>query len=328
MDENIATNIAGFLLTVLLTGGFIWLCYYFYQKGIQQRLAREEALRKFASHHNFHFEPVPESIDISGSYPDGIVANVISGRLQHSDNRFLICEQEETRDRDRSSHTYKRTIACVEIPDTKLQLIINSKLNNDDTSGGNLAQYRRSQRYKAEGSFSDYFEIYSPRGAEVDVLTLLAPDVLEYILENFSNFDIEVVDNNLFIYAYKILDVTVYGNIIGKIDRLVEELVLRLTDARTHGHGKAISRIGLGHQTSRRLASNWYVTTITGFFLLLAFLLITTFAPARYSDSKLFWYVQELILAVYVLAIIGKGVRETRLKRSYRQNIQRVHKVD
>lgn len=329
MTENgLVTNILGALLTIALTIGFVWLCLYFYQKGVQQRLAREEALRRFASRHNFHFEPVPGTIDIGGSYPDGIISNVISGRLQQAENRFIICEQEETRGSGRNTHTYKRTIVCVEIPDTKLQLIINSKLNNDDTSGGNLAKYRRSQRYRAEGNFSDYFEIYSPRGAEVDVLTLLAPDVLEYILENFSDFDIEVVDKNLFLYAYKMLDVATYSKVVSSIDRLVKELVLRFADTREDGSQKAISRVGVGQQSSRRLASNRYVTTLAGFFLLMLFLLLSTFVPHRFSDSKWFWYAQELILVVYVGALIGKGVREMRLKHTYRQNIQRVHKVD
>ncbi|RLP83125.1 hypothetical protein D9V34_07780 [Mycetocola lacteus] len=58
-----------------------------------------------------------------------------------------------------------------------------------------------SQRLSLEGDFDRYFTLYGPVGYERDVLQILTPDVMALLIDNAASFDVEIIDDLMFIYS-------------------------------------------------------------------------------------------------------------------------------
>lgn len=78
------------------------------------------------------------------------------------------------------------------------------------------------QQLSLEGNFDDYFRLYVPPGYEQDALYIFTPDVMAMLIDTLHTFDIEIVDNILYIYqrgAFNLTD----PNEIQRILALVEK---------------------------------------------------------------------------------------------------------
>lgn len=105
----------------------------------------------------------------------------------------------------KSRRVYRRTVVEMSIKPTKQHIFVNSKLN-DMTEQMPSAKY---VRYQAEGHFSKYFDIYTPAGKQVDALSLFAPDLMAHLMAEFGQYDIEILDDKLFVYEYSKLNTQV-----------------------------------------------------------------------------------------------------------------------
>ncbi|WP_431805149.1 hypothetical protein [Microbacterium sp. bgisy203] len=59
----------------------------------------------------------------------------------------------------------------------------------------------RRQRLRLEGDFDRFFTLYCPRGYERDALYLFTPDIMTRFIDRAAAFDIEIVDDWLFLYS-------------------------------------------------------------------------------------------------------------------------------
>lgn len=168
----------------------------------------------------------------SATYNNGTFSDKLSGVLSESGNVFDVYYQKDVRGSGKRRREYRRTILRVATPDILTQFIINSRLNNIDDMANDLSAYNKNQTLKLEGNFSDFFDVLTPEGDQRQLLMLLAPDVMEHILYTLSEYDIEVRDGSLFVYAYKYLDAAVVAELIPLVDTLVVKARLRLQDAR------------------------------------------------------------------------------------------------
>ncbi len=317
---NIFANV---FVIVLLFGGMIAV-YLIALRNAKKRIA---ALERFAKRNKLTFEPIPDTgFEIKGSYKKGNISNIISGSLPKSKNYFLFCEQQETRGSGKNSTTYHRTIVRVDIPESKIQLIVNSQINRDEASGGNLARYRNSQKYEAEGDFSKYFDIYIPKGGETEALTFLAPDVLVFILDNFADYDVEIVGKYLFLYSYKDdLDIRTYQSLLNNVDGLVHELEIRPKDARgVHKVAKATA----GQDNTMSLLRKPRITALALFVVFLLVQVFGTFIlPQSVTNSKLYLY-SGYVFGAGILAFMGwKYINEYRLKNEYLKDVKKNKKL-
>lgn len=77
------------------------------------------------------------------------------------------------------------------------QLVIDSKRNGSSIPmmiGG-------GQKLKLEGDFNSYFTLYAPKGYERDALYIMTPDLMSLLIDETGDFDVEVVDDMLFVYS-------------------------------------------------------------------------------------------------------------------------------
>jgi hypothetical protein len=77
------------------------------------------------------------------------------------------------------------------------QLVLDSIRNGDNlpmpVEGG--------QRLHLEGNFDQYFRLFVPNGYERDALYILTPDLMALLIDETGDFDVETVDNKLFVYS-------------------------------------------------------------------------------------------------------------------------------
>jgi hypothetical protein len=81
-------------------------------------------------------------------------------------------------------------------------IVLDSKTNNGLFGSTNLpASFNRNQVLSLEGDFDKYFTLYCPKEYEQDALYIFTPDLMALLIDDASPFDVEIVDNWLFLYS-------------------------------------------------------------------------------------------------------------------------------
>lgn len=83
----------------------------------------------------------------------------------------------------------------------KLPNTIFDTLSNNSSLGSNLGIIAKHQELQLEGDFNKYFKVYSPVGYERDTLYWLTPELMLLLQENFSAYDIEIIDDIVYLYT-------------------------------------------------------------------------------------------------------------------------------
>jgi len=76
-----------------------------------------------------------------------------------------------------------------------------------------------------EGDFDKHFALYVPRGYEVEVLEIFAPDIMARLIDNAKLFNLEFVGNRIYIYSFK--QITTKNDLDSLLD-LAKMLILEL----------------------------------------------------------------------------------------------------
>ena len=90
----------------------------------------------------------------------------------------------------------------IRLPRKLPHMLLDSKKNN--FLGGVLSSLPTSlesdQTMRLEGDFNDFFSLYAPKGYERDALYVFSPDVMAALIDHGNQYDIEVIDDTLFLY--------------------------------------------------------------------------------------------------------------------------------
>lgn len=160
--------------------------------------------------------------------------------------------------------------ARLELPRHLPHMVLDSKKDNylgvtsmaDDISG--------SQKLALEGNFNDYFTLFCPNEYERDALYIFTPDLMALLIDHGSKFDIEVVDNQLYLYKYGGFDFTKPGHIklifraFQMIGTRMQARSSRYTDARVAGR-----HIDIVAPEGRRLKRGYVSILLTILFVLI-----------------------------------------------------------
>lgn len=80
------------------------------------------------------------------------------------------------------------------------QMVLDAKSNNI-LNMSNLPDSFRGQEIKLEGDFNNYFTLYAPKEYDVDARYVFTPDVMAALIDYGSKYDMEVIDDQLYIYS-------------------------------------------------------------------------------------------------------------------------------
>ena len=89
-------------------------------------------------------------------------------------------------------------------------MILDAKKNNIGMFGVGITNlpsaFKNNQTLSLEGDFDKYFTLYAPEEYERDALYIFTPDLMSLLIDNTAAFDIETVDDKLYIYSSKQLN--------------------------------------------------------------------------------------------------------------------------
>lgn len=109
-------------------------------------------------------------------------------------------------------------IVRIQLPKVFPQVVLDSN-KNDHIRSSVKTEYEKSQRLSLEGDFDDFFDLYAPISLQINVLSLLAPNLMQ-ILKNYAGvFDLEFNGREMILMTNATLyDPTVMQALIDALD--------------------------------------------------------------------------------------------------------------
>ncbi len=128
----------------------------------------------------------------------------------------------------KSQRAYHRVFASIPLSRQLPHMVLDaSKNNNILIATTNLpGALDKKQRLSLEGDFDKYFTLYVPQEYETDALYIFTPDVMQAALENGGAYDMEVIDDRLYIYKkmnYGLAKPKVIKSLLDIIDNVGQE---------------------------------------------------------------------------------------------------------
>ncbi len=128
--------------------------------------------------------------------------------------------------KNRSVHDW--AYVKVKLPRKLPHMVLDAKSNNIFGRFSNLTDiFDRSQTLSLEGNFNDHFTLYAPKQYEQDAFYVFTPDVMARLIDSGSGFDMEVVDDELYIYRGNRFDIgseAELRTVLGIVDAISSEL--------------------------------------------------------------------------------------------------------
>ena len=127
--------------------------------------------------------------------------------------------------KSRTTHLYG--YARVALNRSLPNMVLDAKSNNFLNLSSLPDTFDRSQRLKLEGDFNNYFDLYVPKQYERDALYVFTPDVMQALVDRGKQYDMEVVDSELFVYfplRIKLDSQAVLTDMLAMLDTIGTEL--------------------------------------------------------------------------------------------------------
>jgi hypothetical protein len=80
-------------------------------------------------------------------------------------------------------------------------MVLDSKENNSLFGSDLPIAFKRDQVLSLEGDFDQHFTLYCPQEYEPDALYVFTPDLMALLIDNAGAFDVEIVDDWMFVYS-------------------------------------------------------------------------------------------------------------------------------
>lgn len=167
------------------------------------------------------------------------------------------------------------------------QYVLDAKSNDRGPVSSIIMPIAGGQTISLEGDFDNYFTLYGPKGYESDARYVFTPDLMVLLIDETGDFDVEIVENKLFVYSRGGFDLSspALWQRIDRIRQVVGAKTRRQTDryvdARPAVEGGR--RLRLGFFGSRSKTSVILVGALLGLVVvggLMAVVFVVVFANA------------------------------------------------
>ncbi len=159
-------------------------------------------LDRFARANGFvyaHRSPAPQ-------YP-GMIFQRGSGRqsrdhLRSSEGRFVdFGNYRYTTGSGKNRRTRSWGFLAIHLDRALPHMVLDAKANDQLLASSLPLSLGREQRLSLEGDFDRHFTLYCPREYERDALYVFTPDLMALLIDEAGAFDVEIVDQWLFVYS-------------------------------------------------------------------------------------------------------------------------------
>ncbi len=167
-------------------------------------------LGRFAQANNLVYEKDIHDPVLSGMiFDEGDSRSIIhrlSGKLDGTVFELANYQYATGSGKNRQTHDYgyAKIMLSRQLP----HMVLDAKKNNGFGITNLPDTFNRGQKLELEGNFNEHFTLYCPKEYERDALYVFTPDLMALLIDNANAFDIEIVDNQLYLYQSKQFELT------------------------------------------------------------------------------------------------------------------------
>lgn len=197
--SSFTNSIATILLLTVLAIGVLSACVVAFLKWLQQQIARQARLYKFALANNAEYILGAKSPAYPGMIFDEGHGRTILDGLRLPDGVEVGNYQYETGS-GKNRRTYTWSYASVRLNRMLPHMVLDAKQNNL-FGFTNLPDSFSGQKLSLEGDFDKHFTLYAPTAYGRDALYIFTPDVMAALIDFGDAYDIEIIDDYLMFYG-------------------------------------------------------------------------------------------------------------------------------
>lgn len=180
------------LFVIGVFASFIVYIYY--------RLGRDAVrLEQFAARNGLLYERDVYNPSLNGLIFSHGNDRVLRYRL--SRDGVALSEYEFTTGSGKNRQIHQFSFVSINLTRRLPHIVLDAHSNNILGFSNLPASFNRNQRLQLEGDFDKYFDVYCPVGYERDALYVLTPELMAALVDKGARYDIEIVDDTIYIYA-------------------------------------------------------------------------------------------------------------------------------
>lgn len=195
LNEHTTVRFFGLIFLLL---GFVAMIFVLHIRYRRQKLAK---LNKFAQRNNISFTAYtasnvrPGTIFNQGDSAYDSPHFTLSNNIEIGNHHYLTGDY-----RNRTEHHW--AFVCIQLDRNLPHMILDAKSNNNLKLFSNLPELpAKNQILSLEGNFDSHFTLYAPKQYEQDALYIFTPDVMAKLIEVGQEYDIEIIDNYIYLYS-------------------------------------------------------------------------------------------------------------------------------
>lgn len=232
--EALAERGPDWITTVLVTGAFasLLLVIGVAQLRLSVRLRprldtakRHYRLARFASDNGMTYDPTPQGPgDLKPLRGRGSLT--LTRVMRPLDHRSIVqfANYEVVIGQGRSRLARFGGLCAIRLPSPLPHIVLEAR-----SGGRSLASAApvRGQVLSLEGNFDDNFTLYCPEGYEQDALYLFTPDVMAQLIDHVRGFDVEILDDWLFLESTRdlvTLDPAIWHHVLAATTAITEKI--------------------------------------------------------------------------------------------------------
>ena len=286
----------------------LFIAIVFYKISLSKK--QQKTFAFFAASHKLAFTPENTSQSYKGSLK-GELSNTISGTDLNTNRVISMFQYIYTTGSGSDSRVYYRTVLALTIKETNVHLFINSKVN--DTT--EQVELKSSQRYTAESDFGKYFDIYSTENKQIESLSIFAPDAMSFVMAECGLYDIEIVNDTLYIYTYDLLDTLqeledfyTLGNILAK--------VIDDNTPNKHNFKVASGQPSSSAVTSLKKTNNYFKYALVLLFPIIFIAPFKLHTILKYTQTSSGW-IYIIFMLTFIISFCYKLYKDSVIKNNY-----------
>ncbi len=194
---GVVAALSTFLVAALIT--IPVLISRFARSGRWERWLR---IDRFARANGLVFSPADANPRYAGSiFQLGSGRQATEHLMSQAGRFFDMGNYQYTTSNGKNSTTHTWGFMALKLDRRLPHMVLDAQANNGFFGSNLPASFDKSQILSLEGDFDRYFTLYCPRQYERDALYVFTPDLMALLIDNAAPFDVEVIDDWMFVYA-------------------------------------------------------------------------------------------------------------------------------
>lgn len=238
----------------------------------ERMMERRMRFEQFARDNDLTYLHDEESPDY-----DGVIFS--SGNQRHlydrfQSNDFEIGNYRYTVQHGKSSTTYKYGYIRIQLQRNVAHMLLDGKSNNTNIFGASFSNLpiamNKDQTLSLEGDFNEHFTLYAPKEYERDALYIFTPDLMALLIDQVAKFDVEVIDDQLFVYGseFHLVDEKVWQRIFAIITNVGQKTISQTDYYADERVGDRTANVVAAEGRRLRRGLSWQMIVFIIFFII------------------------------------------------------------